>query len=120
MRLTTILGLLIATSAALADDVSDRTTCTQVRAVMDADSPDRAKVRDIAMYVERTLSTLDGISIANGGAPLYGRMSKEGRANIVATVTATCDEHQSQTLRGRAADIYAGLVALNGIAGTGR
>lgn len=105
--------ILMQLSAAHADEPIDRnTSCAAVRKVMDASEPDRAQMRKIFAAVQHVFAILDAKNEVQGRPKIYDRMSKDGKLNTVAIVSARCDDHPSDTLEQSAVTVYGTLEAM--------
>ena len=113
LRLLLIAAAMMTPMPVSAQAIDDSTTCATIRADLDADQPDRERVKAIFVYVANTLVTIDHLNAAKGGTEIIGRMSGQGRQDTIAMVTVGCSDHPTETVLKSASDVYEGLKAMN-------
>ena len=89
--------------------VGASTKCALVGVTMDRDQPDRSKIREIAVYIEETIRTVDKSYKVRGKQEIVPRLSRDGLDRLIAATTVKCRNSVDRTIQEVALEIYDGV-----------
>ena len=88
------LASIAATHSANAQVFDEKTKCAVVSEILDAPSPDTAKVLALFVHVEQVMKAAD----SSHKSKVFPRLNEKGRKMLVATVTTRCRSEPEKTI----------------------